>query len=969
MLFLNSFLLLGLAGAMIPIILHLIRRQAAKPIDWGAMRFLFDTVAMRRRRMEWEDLLLMATRCLLITLVALALARPFIPPNSTLPWLALIPLIFVGISALAGSFVLARRQTRLLVRATGLFCLLMAAAAVFMEHRWNLRSFRLAGSRDIALVIDGSTSMTLSRQGQSAFDHALEEAREVVKKAPRGTAFSVILGGPAPELKTATPLTHRADVLDVLEKLRPVGGTFRAQDAIGMATLSLAEGENGSKEILLFSDGQRLGWRTDTPSAWNSLGKALESLPRKPRLMVRTFSPPPSLRNLAIRGISLSRDVVGTDRKVSLRVSVENTGSEAATARQIELSIQGKPLKPEGVGQLIPGQQETVEFLYRFPDPGPQVVTARLEINDAIPSDDHFERVVLVRNRLPVLLVDGHPTGGFFDRAAGFTALALAPTASLMRGDAPEKRYLMEPSVLGAPALSKLKDLPSHGVIVLADVPRLPATVAQRIESFVADGGGLLILAGSRADASFYNAWEGGDGRIVPAHLLDTATAEEGISPAPSTFDHPALSLFADEKKSDLGLALISVFRKVDETGDTGESASPGGHVVARFSQGAPFLTSKNYGLGRVMLATCRFDSSSGNLPAKQSFVPFIHETITWLAGAGEVNLNLTGNWSPTLSLPGGSGLLATYFHDKRMSDKSPVTRITPMIDFDWGRAPPVENVPARGFAARWTGRLLPPVSGNYTVEIQSVGRVALRLDGQTVIQRTSQRHSTTKVPLTAGRSVDFSLEFLNTSSESAVHLFWTPPGGTRTLIPASALLPPVAPESGAALVMEETEATDPMGAPRPASLTMGRRGRLLKIDGPAIPGLYQFKAPKETAEALHVKPGAQVPLVVTRDIAESRLDLLTDDDRALIGKHLNLVKVRNLDDILAVLQGRGFGEELWKIFALAALVLLLAEVALARWISRSRRAGDDVRVDFKIKSSPDHRFGKNVDQAKGDTP
>ena len=48
MLFLNPWLLAGLAGVLIPIIIHLVRRQAAKPIDWGAMRFLFDTVAKAR---------------------------------------------------------------------------------------------------------------------------------------------------------------------------------------------------------------------------------------------------------------------------------------------------------------------------------------------------------------------------------------------------------------------------------------------------------------------------------------------------------------------------------------------------------------------------------------------------------------------------------------------------------------------------------------------------------------------------------------------------------------------------------------------------------------------------------------------------------------------------------------------------------------------------------------------------------
>ena len=70
MLFFHPWMLLGLVAVTIPIIIHLMRRQAAKPMDWGAMRFLMDTISVRRRRMEWEDLLLMAARCLLLALVA-----------------------------------------------------------------------------------------------------------------------------------------------------------------------------------------------------------------------------------------------------------------------------------------------------------------------------------------------------------------------------------------------------------------------------------------------------------------------------------------------------------------------------------------------------------------------------------------------------------------------------------------------------------------------------------------------------------------------------------------------------------------------------------------------------------------------------------------------------------------------------------------------------------------------------------
>jgi len=227
MLFLNPWLLAGLAGVAIPILIHLVRRQAAKPIDWGAMRFLFDTVAMRRRKMEWEDLLLMAARCLLLGLLALALARPFIPPDSTVPWLFVLPAGLIGIALLGGSFVLAGKA-RWILRLSALVLLIVGAGLVLMERMLNLKRFEASGRRDVALVIDASASMELSKDGRTVFAHAVDEAKQLVKEAPRGTAFLVILGGPAPEAKTAAPLTHRADVLGVLDGLKPVGGSFRA---------------------------------------------------------------------------------------------------------------------------------------------------------------------------------------------------------------------------------------------------------------------------------------------------------------------------------------------------------------------------------------------------------------------------------------------------------------------------------------------------------------------------------------------------------------------------------------------------------------------------------------------------------------------------------------------------------------------------------------------------------------------
>ena len=75
MLFLNPYVLLGLAGIAIPVIIHLFNRRNAREVKWGAMRFLLDSLMSRRRSLLLEEMLLLAARCLLAGCAVLAMAR------------------------------------------------------------------------------------------------------------------------------------------------------------------------------------------------------------------------------------------------------------------------------------------------------------------------------------------------------------------------------------------------------------------------------------------------------------------------------------------------------------------------------------------------------------------------------------------------------------------------------------------------------------------------------------------------------------------------------------------------------------------------------------------------------------------------------------------------------------------------------------------------------------------------------
>ena len=958
MLFLNPWLLIGLAGVLVPIILHMMRRQAAQPLDWGAMRFLFDTVAMRRRRIEWEDMLLMAARCLLIALLALALARPFVPPDSKVPWVLLLPLVLLGVAALGASFVLSGRWARWLTRGTAILLLLSAVGLILFEHRLNLERFQNTGSRDLALVIDASTSMEMPRaDGRTPFELAIEEAIALVKGAPRGTAFSVILGGPSPEQVTGAPLTHRADVIEVLQELRPVGGPFRAHDALGVALLNLARGYHGAKEIIVFTDGQRLGWRLDSPAAWKSLAEAVDGLPYEPKLVVRTFPPPEAIRNVAISKVELSREVVGTDREATIRITVENTGTEAITPETVQVTVGDETLPELKIGQLAQGQEETLEIRHLFKEAGPVVVEARLDCGDDLRSDDKQELVVAVKKRLPILLVDGNSSGGgFFERAAGLTALALAPSAALFGGEKPELNFLMEPTVLAAPEITNFSGLDDYRVVVLADVPRLPARIADLVASFVANGGGLLVLAGPRADEGFYNAWAGPDGELSPVELGPLEVKQEGINPAPSTFDHETLVLFKEEKSSDLSQAKISGFRRVSRK-------KKGGFIAARFSNGEPFLASRTYGKGRVMLATSAFDVRTGNLTTRRTFVPFVHELVTWLAGAGEVVLNVDANWRPALALPGGGGLMGTYYRSSDLRDGIAVERIDGAIQFDWKDGAPYRRMNRDNFKVHWSGQLVPPVTGDYRFKVIVDDFARLEIDGKQVLKAQGQGESEV-VKMKAGVPVAIELDFQEDYREAKISLWWKVPGRAMKIIPSRAFIPGSG-DGERTVVMAKSKATDPKGRTREVKLSMGRRGRVLELDGSAIPGLYQVTVPPQLQKEIEAFAGGVVPMVVKRDIRESRMTSLDDDDKGLITGSIYLVEVGSVNDMLAVLSGEGFGQELWKILAVAAFFLLLLEVVLARWISLSRRTAEEVKVEFEERGGPDALILEKLEKLK----
>src|SRR5579863_4811493 len=75
--FVSPFFLFAGAGLVaIPIVIHILNRRRFKIVPWAAMEFLLKAMKKNRRRLRFEQLLLLAARCLVLLLLGMALARP-----------------------------------------------------------------------------------------------------------------------------------------------------------------------------------------------------------------------------------------------------------------------------------------------------------------------------------------------------------------------------------------------------------------------------------------------------------------------------------------------------------------------------------------------------------------------------------------------------------------------------------------------------------------------------------------------------------------------------------------------------------------------------------------------------------------------------------------------------------------------------------------------------------------------------
>ena len=592
--FLNPWMLAGLLGLSLPILAHLLSKKRYDIVNWGAMQFL-ELNPNARRKLRLEQLLLLLLRLLLVALVVFALARPW------------------------------------------------ARGGIFSH-------LAPANNRDVILIIDGSYSMGWEGGGVTPHQAALRKASQILDELNSGDTVGLIDARDQSRAVIESPSRDFAFVREQLDKLPPPSGSTNLPAAVNRAINILASTTNASREIIVLTDGQALGWKADDENLWARVEDLRKQLPFPPRLWVwnvtkkESEAASSSRVNFSVDRVQLSRELTVPEFPIRLKTKIQyhtnSTGQgerPPEVTRKVYLEIDGQRLREKQQTVLLkPDGEASVEFEYRFNSPGSHVVSVVLD-QDNLPGDNRAEAAVTVASAIPVLLVDGHPSLDVTKTETFFLEAALSP--SLL-----ENPLVQTTNVPWTDF--KESDLEQQDVVILADVPRLSSLQIAALETFVEKGGGLLIALGDGVDAGEYNGrfYEEGKG-LLPAKLNQIQSPPED-DPEVNVLDSSLeLSWLMPFRRANDGQVYTVRFEKwwqvapapsLDaEQGDL-ELSTP--IAAALLETKDPLLVTREFGKGGVMLLTSPVDALSqwNTLGVRQhTFVPLIYEMVFHLASPG----------------------------------------------------------------------------------------------------------------------------------------------------------------------------------------------------------------------------------------------------------------------------------------------------------------------------------------------
>lgn len=545
---LTPLFLVGLAGILIPVLIHIFTRDRIRRVAFSTMRFFAKASRTILRKKKLREAILLAMRMLACALLALAFARPFLEgEEDTSLGLLESNIVRAIVVDLSGSMARARMPD-------------------MMRTKANEALEGLSKSRDAAVLISFDDNQTLE-----------------------------------------TPTTKKLDdIRDAIRALKPGSGGTNIAEALRNANILLQPVKALEKEIVLVSDLQHSGWDGKRISWKLSPGVSLRVLPVEIE---------GSTANLAIVKADYPHSIVSDKSQQTITVRLTNYSNEDIKNVQVTMFVKGKKVESKRVS-IRQASSVAVRFMRVFDDPGDNLGRITAEFPDAVPADNTFYFNVRVIPKIKVLVLNGRPSPNPLKDAAFFLETALTPIE-----ESPFRVHNVKSTKVS------LEDFNDVQVAILSNVGSVPSPVRKALSDLLQRGGGVLYLPGDQVREKYFKKTFG---ELAPCGLrrilMPQTSQGEAIETSLTRIDynHPALDIFLRPHHGDLSTVKFVKFWEVTD--------SQISRVLARFDDGRPAILEREIGKGLSIMLASPIDLRWNDLPLKAIFLPYLHQTVRYLA-------------------------------------------------------------------------------------------------------------------------------------------------------------------------------------------------------------------------------------------------------------------------------------------------------------------------------------------------
>jgi hypothetical protein len=565
----TPYLLLGAGAALLPIIIHLIRRNKPQIVHFAALRFLEVTPLHLLRHQKLKHILLLLLRILALLLLGLAFARPFFAGDN-------VPVLLGG------------------------------------------------EPRAIAVIVDVSASMAANDH----FSAARESAREVIRQAASGDRLWLIGAATTLELLAENVEPDKAEA--ALAQLAPRQTSGNLREALLFTDQLLSRATLQRRAIYLISDLQASNMPAGTlvlnsnaecfPIAvlppWQNValldGQILES-------SVQDFSSNAATPSLTTtKRVDRPAAALRQDDGPTYACRVRNFSE---VDQQIEIRLfagAATPVAPIAAQTLSLAAR--AEQVVHFPAPNSlrarassRDLTVYFEVKapiDNLPADNRFYVVAQPEKKRRALVLSGNA------EAAYFVNEALRLPGSLYQA------YEANPNTL---AQYRLEDF---DVVLAAGIAGVNRSAAEALRKYVEQGGGLILTLSATLQSDMYNQFLA---EVLPGKISTSVRPGDrvrgntlsGVALTEVDFGHPIFKIFVDPSNGDPTAAQVTQYYRVDP--------APQAVRLGGFEDGGAALLERGVGKGKVLLWTSGLDLAGGNLPVRGIFVPLLYQWLSYV--------------------------------------------------------------------------------------------------------------------------------------------------------------------------------------------------------------------------------------------------------------------------------------------------------------------------------------------------